>query len=79
MKCSFKVPKQSRHCADCGICVYEYDHHCPWTSKCIGGRNLKRFYFFLSFTPIYLIYITIAVVASMGSNLVKIQTIPKSI
>lgn len=27
-----------------------YDHHCPWTSKCIGKGNLKGFYAFVTST-----------------------------
>lgn len=72
-KCAMVVPRNSRHCNDCGVCITNYDHHCPWTSKCIGGGNLIRFYVFLALTPIYLIYITVAFVACMSANLVKIQ------
>ena len=35
------------HCYDCDICVEGYDHHCPWTSKCIGRKNLFTFYGFM--------------------------------
>lgn len=73
------VPRHARHCNDCDVCIEHYDHHCPWTSKCIGGGNLIQFYIFLAWTPIYLIYITVAFVACMSANLVKIQQIPKTI
>lgn len=36
------------HCKYCDVCIRNYDHHCPWTSKCIGGSNIRRFYFFVS-------------------------------
>lgn len=75
-KCAMIVPRHSRHCKDCDVCVEYYDHHCPWTSKCIGGSNLIQFYVFLGWTPIYLIYITVAFVACMSSNLIKIQQVP---
>jgi len=33
------------------VCIEDLDHHCPWSSKCIGGGNIKAFYVFLfSFT-----------------------------
>lgn len=75
-KCIMTVPRHARHCSDCDVCIAHYDHHCPWTSKCIGGGNLVQFYVFLAWTPIYLIYITVAFVACMSSNLMKIQQIP---
>jgi hypothetical protein len=43
----YRSPK-SEHCDDCGVCISEYDHHCPWTSKCIGKGNLYYFYGFLT-------------------------------
>ncbi len=38
------------HCEDCNVCIEGHDHHCPWTSKCVGKGNLKPFYIFVSFT-----------------------------
>jgi hypothetical protein len=32
---------------DCRACIEKYDHHCPWTSKCIGKGNVVYFYFWL--------------------------------
>ena len=47
--CKFfvNVHKKVNHCYDCGICIEGYDHHCPWTSKCIGKRNKYSFYMFM--------------------------------
>ena len=49
--CNIVVPKHFRisHCNTCQVCVKNYDHHCPWTGKCIGERNLTPFYIFLFF------------------------------
>jgi hypothetical protein len=49
------IPEHNvEHCIDCGVCIegkkgfnLEHDHHCPWTSKCIGRNNLKSFYCFV--------------------------------
>jgi len=44
------------HCYDCDVCIKGYDHHCPWTGKCIGEGNLKPFYTFLMSTTLYIIF-----------------------
>lgn len=61
------VRRNTQHCPDCDVCVTEYDHHCPWTSKCIGGGNIVRFYIFLAMVPIYLIYVFVAFATLMSS------------
>ena len=55
-KCNIIVPKtfKIRHCEICDVCVMNYDHHCPWTGKCIGRYNIIFFYFFLTFLIIYM-------------------------
>eukprot|EP00826_Nyctotherus_ovalis_P043094 TRINITY_DN4508_c0_g2_i2.p1 TRINITY_DN4508_c0_g2~~TRINITY_DN4508_c0_g2_i2.p1 ORF type:complete len:149 (+),score=35.28 TRINITY_DN4508_c0_g2_i2:388-834(+) len=45
------------HCSDCDVCVEGFDHHCPWTGKCIGRRNVVPFYVFLVTTAILIYYI----------------------
>lgn len=37
-----------------------YDHHCPWTSKCIGKGNLLFFRMFLGTTVLLIIYISVS-------------------
>ena len=32
------------HCDECNVCFIGADHHCPWTSKCVGKNNKKIFY-----------------------------------
>ena len=44
----YDINKKVNHCFDCGICIEGYDHHCPWTSKCIGNKNLYSFYCFMT-------------------------------
>ena len=46
--CNIIIPKTFKiiHCQKCGICIIKQDHHCPWTGKCIGKRNIKFFYIF---------------------------------
>lgn len=45
--CHLTKERYTDHCMDCGVCILEMDHHCPWTSKCVGKGNLKWFYCFL--------------------------------
>jgi len=47
--------------------VKDYDHHCPWTSKCIGGNNLRRFYIFVGVTPFYIFYYVITFMICMAN------------
>jgi len=42
-RCECFRPPDCIHCATCAVCVSEYDHHCPWTGKCIGGGNKNWF------------------------------------
>ena len=42
-----KIESKTIHCQMCDICIEEFDHHCPWTSKCIGKRNIFYFYIFI--------------------------------
>ena len=48
--------KNTVHCDICDICIEEFDHHCVWTSKCIGKNNICSFYIFLVFTIFVLSY-----------------------
>lgn len=40
--------------------IIGYDHHCPWTSKCIGEGNLKGFYVFVISTMLFFGYLIFA-------------------
>ena len=54
----------TEHCTDCDICIMGNDHHCQWTSKCIGINNIiffKLFTFLLFFNIIYLIFTLIGI------------------
>ena len=44
------------HCDECNVCIIGADHHCPWTSKCVGKKNKKLFYLFVCSTFTLLLY-----------------------
>lgn len=52
------------HCPDCDVCIEAYDHHCVWTSKCVGKGNIKLFYSFVVITPCYLLFVLFALLGS---------------
>lgn len=37
------------HCGECDACIIVMDHHCPFVSNCIGGRNYGLFFKFVTF------------------------------
>ena len=55
--CSIRRPKKCQHCFFCDNCVEEFDHHCKYVANCIGKRNKKFFYLFISFELIFLLQI----------------------
>ena len=57
------LDKKFEHCIECGICIMGHDHHCPWTSKCIGQRNLWIFNGFLVSLFTHIAYLIFALVS----------------
>ena len=49
--------KGTEHCIDCNICVMGNDHHCQWTSKCVGKNNLMFFNIFLILLKTHFVYL----------------------
>lgn len=52
--------ESSKHCKLCMKCVQGFDHHCRWLNMCIGERNYKIFFVFLSDTYFLLLYVFLA-------------------
>lgn len=66
------LDKGVRHCIDCNICIMGNDHHCPWTSKCVGKKNIYIFRAFIIFLILYLSLIIINFIISL-ININKIK------
>lgn len=69
-RCKMWVNKEKKveHCLDCDICVEGYDHHCPWTSKCIGKNNINSFYVFVISTLFVFAYIVCALTNAQSNR-----------
>ena len=57
------LDKGTSHCVECGICVMNNDHHCPWTSKCIGKKNIWISNCFLVSLFSHIVYLVFALVS----------------
>ena len=57
-----RIDRDISHCAECGVCVEGYDHHCPWTGKCIGRKTIKYFYAFITSVFIVFFYFVSALI-----------------
>ncbi|CDH53904.1 palmitoyltransferase erf2 [Lichtheimia corymbifera JMRC:FSU:9682] len=55
--CQIFRPPRASHCRQCDNCVECEDHHCIWLNNCIGKRNYRSFFAFITTCTLLCLYL----------------------
>ncbi|KKK16481.1 DHHC zinc finger membrane protein [Aspergillus rambellii] len=55
--CSVWRPPRCYHCRVCDNCVETLDHHCVWLNNCVGRRNYRYFFTFVSTSTLLALFL----------------------
>ncbi|KAL5358179.1 DHHC palmitoyltransferase-domain-containing protein [Aspergillus floccosus] len=55
--CSIWRPPRCYHCRVCDNCVETLDHHCVWLNNCVGRRNYRYFFTFVSSSTLLALFL----------------------
>ncbi|ORZ03143.1 DHHC palmitoyltransferase-domain-containing protein [Syncephalastrum racemosum] len=67
--CRIYRPPRASHCRQCDNCVETEDHHCIWLNNCIGKRNYRPFFVFISTATLLCLFVIVFSIVQLVWNM----------